>query len=197
MIVGIVVDHHISIPCQGDGVADDLAVQSSRPVVTGDRDRRGNRQDRAGHLTGCIAVDLDRLVIAGRHVEQETFIITAGGCIDPEVRVSVPGYISGGQEKGHIIAVDVALSAKVNSTATVDMNHHMVTGQCTAVEPKISAGEQEFDVICSDLWPQNAQTAFKAVCAGAKNDFTETDKIDPAGMSAGRDDLTTLGINGF
>ena len=194
MIVGIVVDHHVSIPFQPDGVTDDLAVQSVRPVVTIDRDRRGNRQDRAGHLTACIAGDLDLLGIAGGHVEQETFIITAGRCIDPEVWISVPGYISGGEEKGHIIAIDMAAAAKVNSTATADMNHHMVTGQCTTVESKLSVGEQEFDIIRSDLWPQNTQPLFETMRAGAKDDFAKTDEIDPAGMSASRVDRTALGI---
>ena len=195
LIVGIVVDHHISVSFQPDRIADDLTVQSVRPVVTIDRDRRGNRQDRAGHLTAGIAGDLDLLGIAGWHVEQETFIITTGGCVDPEVWISVPGYISGGEEKGHIIAIDMAAAAKVNSTATADMNHHMVTGQCTTVESKLSVGEQEFDIIRSDLWPQNTQTLFETMRAGVKDNFAETDKIDPAGMSASRDDLTSLRIN--
>ena len=197
MIVRIVVDCKIAVPKKSYGVADDLAVQSSRPVVAIDSDRRSNRQDRAGHLAVRIAVERDCLVIIGRHIEQQALVISAGGRIDPEIWIPVPGYITGGEEKGYIIAVDMAGSTEMDPGAAVHMNLHVVTGQRAAVEAKVSAGEQEFDVICSDLWSQNTQTAFKAVCAGAKNDFTETDKIDPAGMSAGRDDLTTLGISRF
>ena len=173
MVIGVIVDYHVSVPFQPHGVTDDLAVQSIRPVITVDCYRRGNRQDRAGHLAACIAVDPDLTTIAGWHVEQKTFIISAGRCIQPVFQVTVPPHTSGGEEKGHIIAVDMAGGAKIDPTATVDVDHHVIAGQITAIEPEFTASDQELDTVSNDRSPIKTPTVSEAVCTWPEVSFAD------------------------
>lgn len=188
LIVRHIVDHHDTVAIQRNGVADDLAVQPICPAVAVDADRRPHRQDRSGHLAGCVAVDSDIFRIGRFHVEQQAFVISSGRSIDPVVWISVPGYVSGGKEEGHVVAIDTAVPTQVDAAAAVDVNLKIVAGQRTAGELQVATLEEELGVIGRDILSINRQTAVKAVRARTKDHIRTKAEIEVTMIAGGDDD---------
>jgi len=104
LIVRVIVDDSGAVTLNIDRIADDLAVQSARPVVAAHRDLRADGDDRTGQLVICIAVDLQGRMVCVRQIDQKTFIRPAGRCEKPVGDGPIPVNTAGGGNEGDTVA---------------------------------------------------------------------------------------------